>query len=172
MEWCVHSQLLTYLESHDFISPDQSAYLKNNSTQTALLKVTNEWYHNIENGLITGVCFLDVSKCFDAISHEVLLFKVSKYGISNLELDWFKSYLKNRSQATCYNQILSPFHYVNTGVPQGSILGPLFFLLFINDLPMYVNNCNLYAHDAMTEATGSTVEDVIWSLKRTLISLI
>ena len=93
LEKCVHMQLSSYCEIHDFITPDQSAYLKHNSTQTALLKVTNEWYHNIENGLITGVCFLDVSKCFDVISHDTLLFKMQKYGIRNIELNWFKSYL-------------------------------------------------------------------------------
>ena len=136
-----------------------------------LLKVTNAWYHNIENGLITGVCFLDVSKCFDAISHEVLLFKLFKYGISNLELDWFKSYLKNRSQATCYNKIFISFSLCEYWCSAGVHLGPLIFLLFINDLPMYVNNCNLYANGAMTEATGSTVEDVIWSLQKNIDKL-
>ena len=80
---CVHTQLSSYCEIHDFITPDQSAYLKHNSTQTALLKVTNEWYHNIENGLITGVCFLDVSKCFDVISHYFLKCKHMVLAILN-----------------------------------------------------------------------------------------
>ena len=132
---------------------------------TALLKVTNEWYHNIENGLIIGVCFLDVSKCFDVISHDTLLFKKQKYGIRNIELKWFKSYLSNRSQANKCHNLMSSFVNFSTGVPQGSILGPLAFLFFINELPMYVKNCSLYADDAMTEATGSTVEKVVTSLQ-------
>ena len=72
----------------------------------------------------------------------------------------------------CYNKILSAFHNVNTGVRQGSILGPLIFLLFINDLPVYANNCNLNADDAMTEATGSTVGDVIYSLQKNIDKLV
>ena len=86
LEKCIQSQLIHYLSHHCFITPDQSAYLKNNSTQTALIKVTDKWYQNIEDGLLTGLCFFDVSKCFDAISHEILFFKLCKYGVDNNEL--------------------------------------------------------------------------------------
>ena len=165
MEKCVHTQLSSYCEIRDYITPDQLAYLKHNATQPALLKVTNKGYHNIENGFITGVCFLDVSKCFDVVSHDTLLLKMQKYGIRNIELNWFKLYLSNRSQATKCNNLMSLFVNVSTGIPQGSILAPSAFLLFINDLPMYVKNCSLYADDAMTEATGSTVEEVVSSLQ-------
>ena len=71
LEKCVQYQLMSFLSKHDMITPDQSAYLRHHSTQTALLKVTNQWYENIEDGLITGVCFFDISKCFDSISHEI-----------------------------------------------------------------------------------------------------
>ena len=148
-----------------FITPDQSAYLKNHSTQTSLLKVTNDWYHNIENNLITGVCFFDISKCFNAIDHDILLFKLEKYGIRGKEFQWFSSYLNNRKQATKCNDRMSSFQSVCTGVPQGSILGPILFLLFMNDLPMYVGNCNLYADDTMLDATGKTIDEVTDSLQ-------
>ena len=83
---------MSYLSKHQFITPDQSAYLKFHSTQTALLKVTNQWYQNIDEGLITGVCYFDISKCFDSISHEILLFKLEKYGFRGAALNWFASF--------------------------------------------------------------------------------
>ena len=165
LEKIIQCQLSGYLEKHNFITPDQSAYLKNHSTQTALLKVTNDWYHNIENGLITGVCFFDISKCFNAIDHDILLFKLEKYGIRGNELSWFKSYLSNRKQATLCNGKISSFENVCTGVPQGSILGPILFLLFMNDLHMHVKNCNLYADDTMLDEIGESVNEVVTSLQ-------
>ena len=95
----------------------------------ALIKVTDKWYQNIEDGLLTGLCFFDVSKCFDAISHEILFFKLGKYGVDNNELSWFKSYLSNRTQAVVNNNNnnMSSFSQVNIGIPQGSVLGPVLF---------------------------------------------
>ena len=166
LEKCIQSQLIHYLSHHCFITPDQSAYLKNNSTQTALIKVTDKWYQNIEDGLLTGSCFFDVSKCFDAISHEILFFKLGKYGVDNNELSWFKSYLSNRTQAVVNNnKNMSSFSQVNTGIPQGSVLGPVLFLVMVNDLPMPVENCNLYADDTMIEAVGKTIDEVVESLQ-------
>ena len=166
LEKCIQSQLIHYLSHHCFITPDQSAYLKNNSTQTALIKVTDKWYQNIEDGLLTGLCFFDVSKCFDAISHEILFFKLGKYGVDNNELSWFKSYLSNRTQAVVNNnKNMSSFSQVNTGIPQGSVLGPVLFLVMVNDLLMHVENCNLYADDTMIEAVGKTIDEVVESLQ-------
>ena len=151
MEKCVHSQFGKYLDKHNFLTPHQSAYLKFHSTQTSLVNVTDNWYQNIEDGLITGVCFFDISKCFDAICHDTLLFKLKKYGILGHSLKWFKSYLTDRSQALILNKSLTSFKNVTTGIPQGSILGPVLFLIFMNDLPMFVKNCNLYADDTMLD---------------------
>ena len=157
-EKCAHGQLLSYLEQHDFISVDQSAFIKHHSTQTLLLKVVDNWLENIENGLITGICYFDVAKCFDSISHDILLFKMGKYGIRNTEINWFKSYLNGRLQATYCNNILSNFSPICAGIPQGSILGPLLFVLFMSDLSMGIFEIFKYADDTMIDCYAETMD--------------
>jgi hypothetical protein len=167
MEKCVHIQLCDYLADHAFLSKDQSAYLKNRSTQTALHKVVDDLLDNINEGEINAMCFFDLSKCFDTIDHHILLQKLAKYGIQNAELTWFAHYLSNRTQAVTLNGVLSDFNEVNTGVPQGSILGPVLFLLFMNDLPCCLRNtsANLFADDTEIHASGKSIHDVQVSLQ-------
>ena len=83
----------------------------------------------------TVAIFCDLRKAFDCVNHDILLIKLQKMGIQNNELLWFKNYLKNREQFVVINNIASKIFFCNTGVPQGSILGPLLFLIYINDLP-------------------------------------
>ena len=160
-EKCVQKQLLAYVNIHDFITPDQSAFLKDHSTVTALHKITDNWLNNIEEGLITVVCYFDITKCFDVINHDILLFKLMKYGIRGSALMWFESYLKDRMQATLLHNNLSTFLPVDCGVLQGSLLGPVLFLLFINDLLKYVFNCNLYADDTTIDRCGKSLTEVV-----------
>jgi hypothetical protein len=122
MEKQVHSQFIVYLESHDFISKDQSAYLKGHSTTTCLHKVVDDWLEAMNEGQVISVCFLDIQKCFDTINHEILLAKLSYYGIEGNEMQWFKSYLTDRRQQVICNGVLSNTSTVDIGVPQGSIL--------------------------------------------------
>ena len=89
VEQLVRPQLVNYLEEHSFITPDQSAYMKGHSTQTSLNRVIDDWLENINENQITGVCRLDISKCFDTISRSILLQKLSIYGIKQQELKWF-----------------------------------------------------------------------------------
>ncbi len=151
MERGVQIQFLEYLMSHDFLSVDQSAYIKCHSTLTSLHKVIDEWYEAIDNDELTGVCFLDLSKCFDCIDHTLLLHKLKKYGVLDNEHKWFREYLTDRSQFVSLNGCNSEDSSVSVGVPQGSILGPFLFLIYVNDISFEVKNssCNLYADDSI-----------------------
>ena len=113
----------------------QSGFRSLHSTLTALIKVTDHWRLNIDNNLINDVVFLDLKKAFDSVNHVILIEKLSYYGISGKSLDFFKSYLANRRQRCQVTGYVSNVKEVHCGVPQGSILGPLLFLVFINDFP-------------------------------------
>ena len=147
----VQLQLMSFLLNFQFITLDQFAYRKFHSTTNCLHATIDDWLQSIDDKQCTGVAFLDISKCFDTINHELLLKKLNKYGITDLEWSWFNSYLSNRSQCVSYNNKLSQLTDITIGVPQGSTLGPLLFVLFVNDLPMHINNgrCTMYADDTI-----------------------
>lgn len=155
-------QLLTYLVENEFITIDQSAYRQYHNTQTSLHRVVDDWIENICDGVLTGVCLLDIRKCFDTIDHHILLQKLEFYGIKNNEAAWFKSYLENRAQVVNLNGELSDKNYLSLGVPQGSVLGPILFMLYVNDLSrhVYLGSANLYADDTIIYCTGNTIEEV------------
>ena len=168
IESFVSDQIIKYLEDHAFISIDQSAYLKRHSTQTSLHRVIHDWLEQIHDNSLTGACLLDISKCFDSINHEILLKKLEMYGITGNELDWFSSYLKNRKQMVFFQQDSSDFQEVYSGVPQGSVLGPLLFLLFINDVSTFTTEgcaLNMYADDVTIYTSAETSDELQMKLQ-------
>jgi hypothetical protein len=159
LEKVVQSQLVKFLVKNDLINIAQSAYRKFHSTQTAVHKVLEDWLDNISDKLFTAVCLLDISKCFDTIDHKIMLHKLEQYGINDVQYKWFESYLRDRSQVVVSNNQISQPMDITIGVPQGSVLGPILFMIFSNDLPNNVNlgMCNMYADDTLIYIHGDTL---------------
>ena len=125
----VKLQLMSCLESNKLITSDQWTYMTQHNTQTALHKVIDDWLYNMSDGNLTGVRSFDITKCFDTINHAILIKKFEFYGFDQCDIKWFKSYLHKREQlVSCHNQ-LSGKCELQIGVPQGSVLGPLSFLI-------------------------------------------
>ena len=132
IETVVFNQLYDFLMRHDLLADVQSGFGPCHSTLTALLDITNDWFSNMDNGLLNGVLFLDLKKVFDIVGHEILLRKLSFHGVDSITVKWLRSY---RKQRTDVNGSLSDDGSTVCGVSQGSILGPLLFLIYINNFP-------------------------------------
>ena len=116
----------------------------------------------MDNGRYTANIFIDLKKAFDTVDHDIILAKLRKYGVENLELTWFTSYLTNRKQFCKVNGVCSNTEDIRCGVPQGSCLGPLLFLIYINDLPFSLKKAKvtMYADDTSISYSSSRLEDV------------
>ena len=162
IERAVHDQLYAYLTNANLLSNAQSGFRSNHSTSTTLHDVQDYILNNMDDGYATGVIFLDLKKAFDTVNHDILIKKLKNYGIGNNELLWFESYLNNRSQVVNVNSTLSDFQPVNIGIPQGSILGPLLFIIFVNCLPDVVDKCKtvMYADDTSIMCKANNVHEL------------
>ena len=158
-EKIMYTRLLDFFEKFKIIHDNQFGFRKGRSTHMALMILMDKIAKSLENGeLVIGV-FLDFSKAFDTVNHDVLLQKLQHYGIRGSALKWFQSYLSDRCQYVTYNGQESSKKAINCGVPQGSILGPLLFIIYINDLS---NVCNhmmslLFADDTNLFVSGKDV---------------
>ena len=153
------------------IMQSKSGFRPHHSTESILIKMTDDWLEAMDQGLYTGTIFLDLRKAFDVVNHDLIIAKLQIYGCSPSSLLWFKSYLTDRRQCVNLSGTLSNTEVLSSGIPQGSILGPAIFLLFINDLPLCWESRNgLFADDATFYASTTTLTDVQLQLQRDLNS--
>ena len=154
--------LIGFLDEHKLIYDNQSGFRRHHSCQTALTKMVDNWFTAMNNDEVVGAVLLDLSKAFDLVNHQILKQKLSAYKFSQLSQSWFDSYLSNRFQQVHISGKLSESKEIKAGVPQGSVLGPLLFLLYINDLPLYIKYCllDLFADDGTLHTSNSHLPTV------------
>ena len=148
-EKLIANKLYQHMNDNGYFSFEQSGFLRLHSTVTSLIKSTDDWYNGMDLGKVTGVVFINLKKAFDTVDHDILCQKLEYYGIQGRGLAWFRAYLSTRKQYTRVNGVDSSIQELKIGVPQGSCLGPLLFLIYINDLPraLKISRMSMFADD-------------------------
>ena len=166
IERMVYQQLIAYLENHNMLPKHQSGFRAHHSTETAVLKVISDILGAADQGYVALLGLLDMSAAFDTVDHDILLERLAtSFGMAGTALAWLRSFLTGRSQQVSFNGGLSSIGLITTGVPQGSVLGPLLFLLYSADVPLianqhglgihcYADDGQIYVFDKAAEAVG------------------
>ena len=148
-ERCLHNRIYNFVCDFSIINDSQNGFMKGRSTENAIIDLTEIIYKTLDSKQYSINIFIDFRKAFDTIDHHILLRKLDRYGIRGLSLQLIRSFLTNRYQSVKIKQHVSSAKQISIGVPQGSILAPLLFLLYVNDLPNISPNCStiLFADD-------------------------
>ena len=174
LERTVHDQLYSFLEDNKLLSECQFGFRKRRSTKLAATLLCDSVRRGFENGLLVGCLFLDLSKAFDTMGHSLIIEKLLLHGVSGPELAWITDYLFNRTQIVEINNIFSTKEAITSGVPQGSILGPLLFIVFFNDLCDFINHSSViqYADDTVIYFGAKTTSEIETALNGDLSEIV
>ena len=149
IERVIHRQVQEHLDKNEILFKFQSGFRSNHSTDSCLSYLNDKILKGFDKGVVTGMIAIDLQKAFDTIDHEILLNKMSFIGFSEKVINWFRSYLAHRKFYVFLENQTSDVGNLNCGVPQGSILGPLLFLIYVNDMSEAVqSDLYLYADDS------------------------
>ena len=175
LETLIHRQLYRYLDSNNLLSSAQFGFRPHHKIQDVLLKSVDDWKMALDKNELVGTVMIDLSKAFDTFDHSLWVDKLEAYGIRGADLKWFSDYLVMRRHRVVVDGVVSDWNAVTKGVPQGSILSPLLFILFINDMPEDVKHCtinqyadDIYASNKNPDVIGSALEG---DLKEYLVGL-
>ena len=172
LERAIYDQLYSYFSRNKIFHPNIMGYRQNRSTMSALLQMYDRWVSGAGKKMISGIVLLDLSAAFDLVQPDILLKKLKVYGLEDDFIEWIKCYLTDRKQAVWVDHVLSCLLAVDVGVPQGSILGPLLFIIFSNDLP-YCITCDTdqYADDTTLSCVKPTVEEINLDLNKNCVTV-
>ena len=168
LEKIMYHRLYDFLQNKNILTDNQFGFRKKYSTSLAIFNLTESVLKEMEKGNFCIGLFMDLSKAFDTIDHHILLNKLEYYGVRGIALQWFCSYLHQRKQYVMVNGVKSSIQCNNCGVPQGSVLGPLLFLIYINDI---VNSSklfrfSLFADDTVATLSGKNLQTLVSSVNR------
>ena len=169
LERVIFNRIIEFATQHNIISDSQHGFRKNRSTETAIMSFLNNLYENLDQNKKCIGLFMDLSKAFDLVNHRILIEKLTKYGLRGKVNDWVMSYLTNRTQLVEVNGVKSKKLNIKFGVPQGSVLGPLLFLLYINELPGFFDDfLIMFADDNSYLCCRNTFETAISNVQTSL----
>ncbi|MEL7079500.1 MAG: reverse transcriptase family protein, partial [Cyanobacteria bacterium J06582_2] len=160
LEHIISSSIMKHLENHNIITDKQHAFRKYHSCETQLCTVVNDWAKELDKGNQVDIFFLDLEKAFDTVPHELLKSKLHMYGIDKITLNWIDSFLCQRRQRVRVEGEYSEWSKVESGVPQGSVLGPLLFSIYMNDIIETIDSeIRLFADDCVVYRSIKNVQD-------------